>query len=106
VTSSLLLILLFLALLIALAFGARWAQKRNLVGDFGAGATGRIVASMAVGPQQKVVTVEVGPPSNRVWLVLGVTAQSINCLHTMAKEESPAPDASKTSQAPTFNLTR
>jgi flagellar protein FliO/FliZ len=33
-----------------------------------------------------VVTVEVGPQNARVWLVLGVTQQSIQCLHTMPAE--------------------
>ena len=28
-----------------------------------------------------MVTVEVGPEGRRVWLTLGVTAQSITCLH-------------------------
>lgn len=42
----------------------------------------RVVSTVAVGPNQRVVTVEVGPESARVWLVLGVTPQSIQCLHT------------------------
>jgi flagellar protein FliO/FliZ len=39
---------------------------------------------VAVGPHQRVVTVEVGPQDARIWLVLGVTQQSIGCLHTIA----------------------
>jgi flagellar protein FliO/FliZ len=38
---------------------------------------------MAVGPQQRVLTVEVGPENARTWLVLGVTGQTITCLHTL-----------------------
>ena len=54
---------------------------------------------VAVGPQQRVVTVEVGPPDARIWLVLGVTAQSICTLHTMSPQQpgpgsaTPAPVA-------------
>jgi flagellar protein FliO/FliZ len=36
-----------------------------------------------------VVTVEVGPEGARTWLVLGVTAQSINCLHVMPAGAAP-----------------
>ena len=43
----------------------------------------RVVSVLAVGPHQKVVTVEVGPDTARVSLVLGVTQQSISLLHTL-----------------------
>ena len=43
----------------------------------------RVLSQVAVGPQQRVVTVEVGPPQQRTVLVLGVTAQNINCLHVL-----------------------
>ena len=38
--------------------------------------------------QQRVVTVEVGEGAQTVRLVLGVTAQSIQCLHVL---QAPAP---------------
>jgi len=37
-----------------------------------------------------VVTVEIGPEGSRTWLVLGVTSQSITCLHTMPVGLAPA----------------
>jgi flagellar protein FliO/FliZ len=43
-------------------------------------------AVRALKPQQRVVTVEVGPESARTWLVLGVTTQTITNLHS-----APAP---------------
>jgi flagellar protein FliO/FliZ len=49
-----------------------------------------LVSALALGPQQKVVTVEVGPQNARVWLVLGVTQQSIQCLHTMPADQASA----------------
>jgi flagellar protein FliO/FliZ len=45
-----------------------------------------------VGPHQRVVTVEVGPEGARTWLVLGVTGQTISCLHSMnAGASQPLP---------------
>ncbi|MEO7108166.1 MAG: flagellar biosynthetic protein FliO, partial [Rhodoferax sp.] len=41
----------------------------------------RFISALAVGPHQRVVTVEVGPEGKRVWLTLGVTSQNITCLH-------------------------
>jgi flagellar protein FliO/FliZ len=48
----------------------------------------RIVSAVGVGPQQRVVTVEVGPEGERTWLTLGVTAQSITCLHMVPVSET------------------
>jgi flagellar protein FliO/FliZ len=42
-----------------------------------------VLSAVAVGPQQRVVTVEVGPEHARTWLVLGVTAQQVSCLHVL-----------------------
>jgi flagellar protein FliO/FliZ len=55
---------------------------------------GRIVAALALGPQQRVMTIEVGEGDERRWLVLGVTAQQITALHTLTPgEEATAPTA-------------
>src|SRR6218665_3605986 len=35
------------------------------------------------GGQQGVVRVEVGPEHARIWLVLGVTARQVSCLHVL-----------------------
>ena len=81
---SLFLIILFLAGLMCLPWLIERLKKRyGLVLPGSSGPT-RVVSALALGPQQRVVTVEVGPADARVWLVLGVTAQSIQCLHTMA----------------------
>ncbi|MFZ4287650.1 FliO/MopB family protein [Variovorax sp. HJSM1_2] len=65
-----------------------WAIKRiqSRASKVGAGAVGacRVVSAVGVGPHQRVVTVEVGPPGAQTMLVLGVTNQTITCLHTMA----------------------
>lgn len=75
--------LIFLIVLLALIpLGVKWLQRR-MVGGALANTTmaSKVVSAVAVGPHQHVVTVEVGPPGERVRLVLGVTAQSITCLH-------------------------
>jgi len=71
-----------LALLAMLPWGVKWLQRRmtGMTPARGAVAS-KVVSALAVGPHQQVVTVEVGPNDDRVRLVLGVTAQSITCLH-------------------------
>jgi len=78
--SFLLFIALFLLVLALIPLGLKWLQRR--VGAGHAGSTASIISSVAVGTQQRVVTVEVGPDGRRTWLTLGVTPQSITCLHT------------------------
>ncbi|MBC7939264.1 MAG: flagellar biosynthetic protein FliO [Chitinophagaceae bacterium] len=70
-----------------------WLFKRSPLGGGAVGSAGapRTVAVLPLSTQQKVVTVEVGLGEERLWLVLGVTAQGIRTLHTMAP---PAPAAS------------
>jgi flagellar protein FliO/FliZ len=92
-TQTLVSVIAFLVLLALLPLGIRWFQRRA-PGGMTTGATSRLISTLAVGPQQRVMTVEVGPEGARTWLVLGVTAQHISCLHTItvmrAPENSPA----------------
>jgi flagellar protein FliO/FliZ len=76
-------VIVFLALLVMLPLAIRWIQQRTPRGALATSASS-IVSAIAVGPQQRVVTVEVGPEGARSWLVLGVTGQSISCLHQIA----------------------
>lgn len=55
----------------------------------------RLISQLAIGPQQRVVVLEIGPIHERTHLVLGVTAQSIQCLHTSQVRLSLEPDTSK-----------
>ena len=93
-SGSLLSVGIFLAVIVCLPFAAKWVknripgQERVLAGQT------KVVSAVAVGPHQRVVTVEVGPPDGRVWLTLGVTAQTITCLHTGAAEWVKAQDSS------------
>ncbi len=83
-----------LGVLVAIPFGLKWLQRRMGVGVTGTGAASKVISAVAVGPHQRVVTVEVGPTEARVWLTLGVTAQNITCLHTTAATPVPLEVAS------------
>ncbi len=88
-SSTLLLALGFLLVLALIPLGLKWLQQRmGVVGGSAAHST-RVISAVAVGPHQRVVTVEAGPPGARVWLTLGVTAQSVTCLHTAVLGDAP-----------------
>jgi flagellar protein FliO/FliZ len=93
-TQSLILIGLFLCVLVSLPFLIERLKKHYGLGLVGATGPTRLVSALSLGPQQKVVTVEVGPANARVWLVLGVTQQSIQCLHSLPAEGSGLAPAS------------
>jgi flagellar protein FliO/FliZ len=96
-TSSLVPLLAFAAV-IGMIPVALWLLKRTPLG--GAAATGvmRTVAVLPLSASQRLVTLEVGTGDERKWLVLGVTAQSITTLHTMA----PQADAPVGTTTPPF----
>lgn len=81
-SDSLLSVGIFLAVIVCLPFVAKWVKNRTHGEGRMVAGQSKVVSAVAVGPHQRVVTVEVGPPGERVWLTVGVTAQSITCLHT------------------------
>ncbi len=81
---TLLLVVLFVAAMAALPWLIRRLQQRQAQVAGSAGAAARVLSAVAVGPHQRVVTVEVGPEHARTCLVLGVTAQQVSCLHVLA----------------------
>ncbi len=89
--------LLWFLFIIALIPLALWMLKRSSLGglgSMGAGNVTRVVSTTSLGPQQRLVTVEVGSGDARQWLVLGVTPHSITAVHTLAPQEPVAtPDA-------------
>ena len=76
--------LLLLALMVGIAFALKWARGRlpGVAGQ-GNGPALRVLSSLSLGPQQRVVTVQVGQGAERVCLVLGVSPGSVNALHHM-----------------------
>jgi flagellar protein FliO/FliZ len=83
-TQSLVTVVLFVAAILSIPFLLkRYQQRRGLQQGGQTAMASKLVSAVAVGPQQRVVTVEVGPEDARTWLVLGVTGQSITCLHAL-----------------------
>lgn len=69
----------FVVAIACLPFLVRWIQVRT--GSAVGGGQAKVLSAVAVGPQQRVVTVQVAAGTNAAVLVLGVTASSVHCLH-------------------------
>ena len=87
-TQTLIFVVLFVVVLALIPAGLKWVQNRSVAGGFGATSASRVISAVAVGPHQRVVTVEVGTSGARVWLTLGVTSQAIVLLHSAAVESN------------------
>ena len=72
----------FVAILVLIPV-ALWLLKRTPIGAAASVGHMRLVASLPLAPNQRIVTVEVGQGDDRKWLVLGVTPAGITTLHTM-----------------------
>lgn len=70
-----------LLLVLALIVGVAWLMRRFSLVPGGANAQMRVVSGVMVGTRERVVIVEV----RDTWLVLGVTNQQVNMLHTLEK---------------------
>jgi len=90
--SGLMPLLSFFAI-IAMIPVALWLLKRTPMGGGAASGTMRTVAVLPLSPNQRLLTVEVGTGDDRQWLVLGVTAQQITTLYTMAPQAEPVQPA-------------
>ncbi len=77
--SSAPLLILVAAILLA-PFAVKWWVTQRRGGSMPP-AGQHIIETTALGPQQRVVTIEAGPAHARVWLVLGVSAGQITTLH-------------------------
>jgi flagellar protein FliO/FliZ len=85
---TLLLVILFVAVMAALPWLVRRLQQNLLPRGMGmargaASVPAQVLGTLAIGPQQRVVTVQLGEGEQAVRLVLGVTAQQIQCLHVL-----------------------
>lgn len=85
-TQSLVSIVFFLVLLACLPMAIKWVKQRSGLRVEAENSQSKLISALAVGPHQRVVTVEVGPEGARQRLTLGVTPQSITCLHTAPVE--------------------
>ena len=82
-TQTLLVVVLFVGVIAMLPWLIKRLQQRHAKGGTAPGAHSRVLSAVSVGPQQRVVTVEVGPENARTCLVLGVTAQQVTCLYVL-----------------------
>ena len=90
---TLLVVVLFVAAMALLPWLVRRVKQRQSALGGAAAAASRVLSAVSLGPQQRLVTVEVGAGAARTCLVLGVTAQQITCLHVLpacASVQSPA----------------
>lgn len=96
--------LLSFALVVALIPVALWLLKRTPLGGAAHGQSLKSVAVLPLSASQRIVTVEVGSGSERRWLVLGVTPNSIQTLHTLTPPDAagagPAAELSGSVAAP------
>ncbi|WP_236640083.1 FliO/MopB family protein [Tepidimonas charontis] len=90
--------LALLVLLGALAWGVQW-MRRRMPASTGGAATLRVVAHLTVGPQQRVVVVELDGPGGPVQLTLGVTPQHVRTLHVRPVSGATTASAQATGQA-------
>jgi flagellar protein FliO/FliZ len=83
-------VVLWLMVIVVLIPVSLWVFKRSGAAGLGrGGAAGlRQIATLALGPQQRVMTVEVGEGESRRWLVLGVTPNQVTTLHVMPAGET------------------
>jgi flagellar protein FliO/FliZ len=90
--------LLWFGAIVALIPLALWLLKRTPLAGAGTGAL-RTVAMLPLSASQRVAIVEVGSGAQRRWLVLGLTAQGIQRLATMAPQGD---EAARADAAPGF----
>ncbi|WP_052190443.1 flagellar biosynthetic protein FliO [Chitinibacter sp. ZOR0017] len=84
---SLLQVMLALGFILLLIVGAAWLVRRFSLLPQGLQGPLKVVSGVMVGPRERVVVVQV----DGQWLVLGVTSQQINLLHTLSEPpELPA----------------
>ena len=76
-------------LILALIPAALWLLKRTPMGGATSGQGLRLVGALALAPNQRIVTVEVGSGDDRRWLVLGVTPAGISTLHSLPPQAEP-----------------
>jgi flagellar protein FliO/FliZ len=83
-------LLWFGAIVVLIPLALRLIKRTPLGRGAGTGPM-RHVAVLPLSASQRVAIVEVGAGSERRWLVLGVSPQSITTLHTLEPQAEPAP---------------
>lgn len=86
-------------LMALLVWGLKWARQRLVPPLDGPGSKMRVISALAVGPQQRVVVVEMQDAGVPVRVALGVTPQHISHLITLGPVKPGADDLSAASTA-------
>jgi flagellar protein FliO/FliZ len=86
-----------------LAWALHWVKKRTAPVGSGQGATLRVVSQIMVGPQQRVLVVEVDGPQGPVQLTLGVTPQHVRTLHTQVIGKTALNTTATTLPTPSYS---
>lgn len=81
-----------LGVVLALIAACTVFLKRMTPGRLGRAGLLKPIATVAVGPRERIVVVELGD----IWMVVGVTATQITSLHTLPKETLPADPSTPT----------
>jgi len=82
-----------MVVVLGLIFLCAWLARRFGLQRFNGGNVVKVVSSSNIGQRERVVVVEVGGS----WLVLGVTPNQINTLHTLPAQAVPqAPTVANT----------
>lgn len=89
--TSLLALVVVVAAMAALPWLLRRLQQRTQAARGVVGVQGQVVHALALGPGQRVVTVELERDGQRTCLVLGVSPQHIQCLHVWGTAADPNP---------------
>lgn len=93
-TQTFVVVVLFIGAMAMAPWLLRQWQQRHATAQAQAGVAAKVLSVVAVGPQQRVVTVEIATEQEKTRLVLGITAQQISCLHvlpTVAAAPATAP---------------
>ena len=98
ITQTLLVVVLFIGAMASAPWLLRQWQQRHAA-QAPAGVAAKVLSVVAVGPQQRVVMVEIATEQEKTRLVLGVTAQNISCLHVLPPSVAPVSFAHAVAQA-------
>lgn len=99
-------LLWFALVVVAIPFVLALLKRTPLGGGATGNGTMRIVGTLSLAPNQRIVTVEVGHGSDKRWLVIGVTAQNMAALHTMTPQADAGTSASASQPPPFAQLVR
>jgi flagellar protein FliO/FliZ len=98
-TTGVIQILLALSFVIFLMLAIAWLIKRIGPGMIRQQLPMKVIGGMRIGNREKVMVIEVADQ----WLVLGITAQQINTLATLPKQELNEPNEAKEAETATNN---